>query len=168
MRIESMKPIVGPEPKLLIVGSMPGAKSLAEQQYYAHPRNHFWMIIGDLFGYPLYEASYQMKQKIMMDHHVAVWDVLKHCEREGSLDQDIRSEVPNDVQSFLERHPHIRTIGCNGRKAYDSLTRHVPLHEEVYISYLPSTSPVPGRNVKTYEQKRDAWKNLFKEAAIIE
>ncbi|MFC4735771.1 DNA-deoxyinosine glycosylase [Bacillus daqingensis] len=163
-----MKPIVGPEPKLLLVGSMPGVRSLAEQQYYAHPRNHFWKIIGDLLGCSLYDASYQTKQKIMMDHHIAVWDVLKHCEREGSLDQAIRDEVPNDVQSFLREHPHIRTIGCNGRKAYESLVRHLPTHNEVYISYLPSTSPVPGRNVKTFEQKRDAWEQLFKEAAIIE
>lgn len=123
MIVRSFAPIAAPDAHTLILGSMPGIASLEAGQYYAHPRNAFWPIMGALYGawpgLPYAERVEQLKVS-----GVAVWDVLQSCVREGSLDADIREEVPNDFTEFFARHQNIRRIGLNGGKAAASFRKH--------------------------------------------
>jgi len=143
----SFPPIAGPHARLLILGSMPGRQSLARQQYYAHPRNAFWYIMGELFeAYP--DLPYPERKEILIHRRVAVWDVLQQCHRPGSLDANIHAstEVANDLPQFLGQHPHIRLLVFNGRKAEEAFGRHVRPILDIQKSLLllkrvPSTSP---------------------------
>jgi len=131
-------------PSLLILGTAPSVKSLTNQQYYAHPRNVFWWIMGQLFDFDE-SLSYSTRQECLNKQGIVVWDVLASCERKGSLDSAIQShsEVANDIPRFLNQHPAIRTIVCNGQKARQLLAKHHPcLFEGEYtILVMPSTSP---------------------------
>ncbi len=133
--------------QILILGSMPGGRSLSAQQYYAHPQNSFWQIIFALFDQK-HEEIYEKKIATLKSNKIAVWDVLQSCQRSGSLDSAIKSttEVANDIASFLSSHEHITRICFNGQKAFQSFRRHIlkqhPDIEERYkLIILPSTSP---------------------------
>jgi hypoxanthine-DNA glycosylase len=164
----SFPPIAAPDARVLILGSMPSIASLAQRQYYGHPHNAFWPIMGQLFG-AARELPYEERKRILRDHGVAVWDVLRECHREGSLDADIRieSERPNDFVAFFRGHPHIETIFFNGQRSEAMFRRHaLPMLAELgrdfrYIS-LPSTSPAhAGRN---FEHKLAAWRAVARAA----
>jgi len=115
-RIYSFPPIEDTSAKTLILGSMPGKASLEAQQYYAHPRNRFWQILGELLGTEA-SRSYEERVYTLKQSHIAVWDVLQSCTRSSSLDSDIRHAVPNDFKGFFATHPHITHIFFNGTKA---------------------------------------------------
>ena len=102
-------PIVDENSKILILGTMPGEKSLQRNQYYAHKNNQFWKIIFILFQQPLTE-HYDARKAILLKNHIALWDVLKACEGEGSSDKNIMNAVPNDFVSFYKRYPKIKKI----------------------------------------------------------
>ena len=157
-RIFSFPPVARPDARVLILGSMPGQLSLAAQQYYAHPRNLFWPIMGGLFGADP-ALSYPERLQILQDHHVALWDVLQSCVRPGSLDSDIQCEVANDFAQFFENHPHVAHIFFNGAKAESAFRRHVkdyPSH--LSLMRLPSTSPAHA--ALSFDEKRSAWATM--------
>lgn len=163
----SFPPIAPEKAGILILGSMPGEESLRMQQYYAHPRNAFWFIMGELFGAKP-ELPYQERVEILKNNQVAVWDVLKHCERKGSLDSDIirASEVPNELGQFLKEHPTIRAVGFNGKKSFQVFQKHVyrDLSEEkrqLPFLHLPSTSPAYASLRR--EQKLALWAEQIQE-----
>lgn len=142
----SFPPVSTPEAKILILGSMPGKASLAANQYYAHPRNLFWPIMGELFSTGP-ERPYAERLQILQAQGVALWDVLKECFRVSALDSDIveASIVPNDFVDFFARHPGIHHVFFNGTKAEQAFRKyalpeltHLPAVELVR---LPSTSP---------------------------
>jgi TDG/mug DNA glycosylase family protein len=144
---------------VLILGSMPGRASLAAGEYYAHPRNHFWPIMGELVGaHP--GLPYEDRLRMLKSSGIALWDVLRSCIRKSSLDSDIEevSVIPNDFESFFLRHPNITHIFFNGTKAEQFFLRHVqPSLTSHSLQYqrLPSTSPA---NAGTpYGKKLDAW-----------
>jgi TDG/mug DNA glycosylase family protein len=125
---------------------MPGVRSLAARQYYAHPQNAFWKILGEVFGFdPTLE--YPERVRRLTAARVAVWDVLQSCEREGSLDTaiDSASAVPNDFAGFFHRHPLVRVVCFNGGTAERYFQRKVlpdlSHREELRYLRLPSTSP---------------------------
>ena len=100
---KSFKPSIDNESKILILGSMPGVKSLEEQQYYAHPQNRFWKVMGNICNEPkLPELDYETRLKILLNNNIALWDTIKSCKREGSLDSDIQNEKPNDIRKLLK------------------------------------------------------------------
>jgi len=101
--LQSLAPVAHANAKVLILGSMPGAESLAQQQYYAHPRNAFWPIMASLYGFAA-DLPYALRLQQLTAHGVALWDVLAYCEREGSLDSAIRNEQPNDFHRFFAAH----------------------------------------------------------------
>lgn len=162
MIIQSFAPIAAPDAETLILGSMPGIASLEANQYYAHPRNAFWRIMGQLFGAGI-ETPYAERQEILLARRVAVWDVLQFCQRYGSLNSNIKDEVPNDFARFFAAHPHIRRIGLNGGKAAKSFDKHASLYlpRGAASVALPSTSPAHAS--KTFEQKCAEWR-----AALID
>ena len=145
-RIRSFPPIEGASAHTLILGTMPGAASLAAVQYYAHPRNAFWTILADLIGFDP-QLDYVARTQRLVDAGIAVWDVLRSCERRGSLDSDIdrTSVVANDFGRFFRQHPKIHRVFFNGGNAESLYRRHVwrTLAPAQSLSYrrLPSTSP---------------------------
>ncbi|MCB1651452.1 MAG: DNA-deoxyinosine glycosylase [Alphaproteobacteria bacterium] len=154
--IQSFSPVASAEARLLILGSMPGEASLQAGQYYAHSRNAFWPLMGNILGFSP-ETHYEERLNHLTEHKIALWDVLESCTREGSLDSAIRREIPNDLPGFLSRHPQIRTIVFNGQKAAKSCCKHFPKLNSTYQCFsLPSTSPANASI--PYEQKCRAWK----------
>ena len=160
--IHSFPPIAAPGATLLILGSMPGRASLLANQYYAHPRNAFWPIMGELFGAGP-ELPYARRVRVLKRAGIAVWDVLASCTRGSSLDSDIDEDsiVPNDFASFFRAHPRIQRVFFNGAKAEASFRRHV-LHRiaatTLHFERLPSTSPAHAS--WSHARKLKAWRIL--------
>jgi len=153
--------------EILILGSMPGRESLRQQQYYAHPRNAFWVIMGQLFGIdPL--LPYQERLELLKNHHIALWDVAHRCIRPGSLDADIQDVEANDFREFFSQHHQIRHVFFNGRKA-EALYRKLALPAlptaTTEYSLLPSTSPAHA--AMSVAQKLAAW-SIIKPALEID
>ena len=150
---------------ILILGSMPGVISLERQQYYAHPRNAFWPIMATLFD--MAEVwNYDHRCEHLIKNNIAVWDVLKSCQRQGSLDQHIKADsmVANDFNTFFQQHPHIQTIVFNGAKSAQVFSRHVlPIMDnavnQISRQQLPSTSPAHAS--MTFEQKLQHWQQAL-------
>ena len=144
---KSFKLSIDNHSKILILGSMPGVKSLAEQQYYAHPQNRFWKVMGNICNEPkLHEYSYGLKLTTLLKNNIALWDTIKSCDREGSLDSDIQDETPNDIKSLLNKYPSIKTICLNGNKSYSVFKKYFPnLLEKYNYHKMPSTSPANAR-----------------------
>lgn len=159
--LRSFPPISGSNATRLILGSMPGVASLQAQEYYAHPRNAFWPIMESLFGIPR-TMPYAERTLALANAGIAVWDVLKHCRRNGSLDSAIETDslVANDFRRFLQQHREIGHIFFNGgtaRKLYD---RHVlaglpETMQQIPRITLPSTSPA-NAGFSAHEKAR-AW-----------
>lgn len=139
---------------------MPGIKSLAAQQYYAHPQNAFWKILGDIFDMPV--ATYEQRVKVITKNNLALWDVLEYCERKGSLDANIDAGScrVNDFAAFFKRHPKITRVFFNGATGEKEFRKRVPpeLQGKLHIARLPSTSPAHAG--MRYVDKVRAWRVL--------
>jgi hypoxanthine-DNA glycosylase len=162
--IHGFPPISAADARVLILGSMPSAASLAEEAYYAHPRNAFWPIMARLLGFPP-GAPYTERAAALREHGIALWDVLHSCVRPGSLDSRIEpaSMAPNDFTAFFRDHPAIEWIAFNGATAEASYCKRVrpglvaPWHDLPSVR-LPSTSPANAR--LRFEEKLAAWRVL--------
>jgi TDG/mug DNA glycosylase family protein len=145
--VSSFPPIASAAARVLILGSMPGVRSLAARQYYAHPQNAFWPILGAICGFRA-DAPYAERKRHLIARGIAVWDVLRCCERKGSLDTSIvrASMQPNDFEAFFARHPRVELVLCNGGTAFRLYTTRVvpalpPELGQLRALRLPSTSP---------------------------
>ncbi|MDR4516369.1 MAG: DNA-deoxyinosine glycosylase [Nitrosomonas sp.] len=168
--IYSFAPIVDSHARVLILGSMPGQASLNAGQYYAHPQNAFWRIMGELLDFDPAITSYAEKTNALKSAGIALWDVLQSCRREGSLDSniDIKSQVVNDFESFFETHTHIRFVFFNGGKAEDCFQRYVlrdTVLDFVQLFRLPSTSPANA--TLSFAHKRDKWHQMLMDTLSI-
>lgn len=152
-------PIVDPATRVLIVGSMPGKQSLEKQQYYGNPRNHFWPIMGELLEIAI-PNDYTERIALLKNNAIGLWDTIATCEREGSLDAAIRNEKPNDFQTLFEKYPNIQLVLFNGAKAFEVFKKHIGLEllEGRAYKKMPSTSPIPGKNIKTFTEKLEDWR----------
>jgi double-stranded uracil-DNA glycosylase len=163
-RLHSFAPIEDADAVVLVLGSMPGKASLAAGQYYAHQRNVFWTIMGDIIGaHPA--LPYEEKLKMLRSSGIALWDVLHSCVRESSLDShiEVTSEVPNEFNAFFLQHPGITQVFFNGAKAEQSFRKHVlPMLKPATLQYqrLPSTSPANAGI--PFEQKLLAWRSVIR------
>jgi len=152
---QSFLPIIGSIPKILILGTMPGKESLKKQQYYAHPRNVFWKIIFTIFN-GSFSLDYSDRIKFVKENKTALWDVCSTCFRPGSLDSNIKEEVPNKVHSLIQQNTTINRIIFNGQKSEKLYKKHFEnLHNKKYFTAL-STSPANASY--TFEQKLENWK----------
>lgn len=161
---KSFSPIIDKKCKVLILGSMPGVKSLTEQQYYAHPYNRFWRLMCLLLDEDISLNDYVAKTAMLLKHDIALWDTLAYCEREGSLDSDINAEIPNDIIGLLNDYQGITTIICNGGKAGSAFKKYFikQISKDIKVYYLHSTSPANAR--MTLDALAEEWKCAINEA----
>lgn len=143
-KCKSFAPAINENSKILILGSMPGIKSLQEAQYYAHPQNRFWKVMSVLCSTDMVSMNYQDRIQTLLNNNFALWDVIKSCSREGSLDSAIENEKPNNIKSILKKYPNIKTIYLNGNKAYSAFKKHFPEYLHL-CKKMPSTSPANAR-----------------------
>lgn len=158
-----LPPIVDNNTRVLIVGSMPGQQSLEKKQYYGNPRNHFWSIIATILNVQPIPERYEERLKLLTEHRIGVWDAIQSCERVGSLDATIRNEQSNDFYRLFKCYPHIQMVLFNGGKAHDVFKKYIGfdvLKDRQYAK-MPSTSPIPGKNIKTFEEKVETWRILL-------
>ncbi|MBP1947410.1 DNA-deoxyinosine glycosylase [Virgibacillus litoralis] len=158
-KLTSFAPVLPENPKVLILGSMPGGISLEKAEYYGNPRNHFWDILFELFEQkPI--SDYNEKIAFVRRKQLALWDTIGLCYREGSLDANIVEEEPNDIVGLLNEYPGIRLIACNGGRSYETFRKNFNI-SGVDVIKLPSTSPIPGRYTKTFKGKVEEWKKIL-------
>ena len=133
----------------IVLGSMPSVASLTAQQYYAHPHNRFWPLMSRILEHlPEPPSSYEERLAMLLRHHIALWDSIGTCDREGSLDSDIKNEQGNDFSVLLEKYPRIRVICFNGGKSFQCFKKynHALLSRpDIRFYPLPSTSPANAR-----------------------
>lgn len=156
-RISSFPPLIDHDSQILILGSIPGVKSLEKQQYYAHPQNKFWKIIFELFSEKFTE-DYKERTNMLKRNQIAVWDVIDSCERKGSLDSEIKNEEANQIAELLEQYPNVKAIFCNGGKSYKNLQKILGKSFKIPIFLLPSTSPL---HTISFDKKLEAWKVIL-------
>ncbi len=162
--VQSFDPIIGTNPRVLILGSMPGVASLEVQQYYAHPRNGFWPIMAELFDVE-WASDYESRIEQLRQLPVILWDVLRSCRREGSLDAAICSSEfePNAIAELLQQHDSLRLIAFNGATAEKFFRQRVAPEiadlERFELIRLPSTSPAHAS--KRLAQKLEDWRIIL-------
>ena len=165
-RLTGLAPVAGPGARLLILGSFPSVASLQAQQYYAHPRNHFWPILSAIWGLQgdraLSALPYAERLPIVIAHGLAIWDVYEGCEREGSLDSAIREARLNDLPGLIGRLPTLRGIAHNGGES----ARHMRITQALGLPVckLPSTSPANAS--WSFERKLAAWREVFEQHGV--
>ena len=155
MPIKSFLPVVDKNSKILILGSIPSVKSLQMQEYYAHPRNAFWFIMSQLFGFEQ-NLEYKKRLDMLLQNRVALFDVIGSCKREGSLDSAIKDIEHQDFESFFQKYPNIETVFCNGGKAYCEFLKIRKGDKKIYK--LPSTSPANARMSR--DKKLKEWEKI--------
>ncbi|MBR5287027.1 MAG: DNA-deoxyinosine glycosylase [Clostridia bacterium] len=159
MICESFPPVYTAQARVLIVGSMPGVQSLADAQYYAHPRNAFWPILFEVFGWER-TGNYEEKKRLIRENGLALWDAARTCQREGSLDSDMRGIECNDFAALFAQCPQIHTVLCNGATAH-ALFLKTGCAGNRRVLRMPSTSPA---YTLSYEKKLAAWRAALGEA----
>lgn len=153
--------VAGKNAEILILGTMPGAESLRKKQYYGHPRNAFWPIMGRLLGKDAEKLTYAGKKRMLVSARIALWDVIAACRRKGSLDTAMipASVKVNELAGFFRAHPGVKRVFFNGGHAEKEYNKRVlnGLPTALHLKYtrLPSTSPAMAR--LTRERKLAAW-----------
>lgn len=155
--LSGLPPLLRPDCRLLILGSFPGAASLAAGEYYAHPQNQFWRILAALWpGHPV-GADYAARCAWLLERRLGLWDVYGACERQGSLDSAIRNAQVNDFAALHRRLPALVAIAHNGGESHKHARHTAALGLPVYR--LPSTSPANAS--WSFERKLAAWREVM-------
>jgi hypoxanthine-DNA glycosylase len=150
----ALPPIVNLESSTLILGSMPGEKSLELQQYYGNRGNSFWRLMFTIFN-EAFSEDYEKRKQLLYQNGIAVWDVLSYCEREGSVDSKIKNEASNEFSKFFAAYPNITTVFFSSKAAagyYDKYNPRLP-----YITYIILPSPSGANAGKSFSQKLEEW-----------
>ena len=164
--LTGLPPLVGSRTRLLILGSFPGVASLAAQQYYGHPQNHFWRILQAIWpSSPIGtgEDSYKIRSEWLLARRLGLWDVYAACERQGSLDSRIRNPQVNDFAAIRRLCPELQAIAHNGAESFRHARHAMLLGLPVYR--LPSTSPANAS--WSFARKLAAWREVFETHGLI-
>lgn len=161
-RLQGLPPVIGRNARLLILGSFPGVASLHAQQYYGHPRNHFWPLLSAIWGVDLVALPYRARTAELRRRGLGLWDVYASCCRQGSLDQAIEAAQLNDLASLIERAPGLRLVAHNGGESARAM-RHVGALG-LAVQRLPSSSPANAS--WSFERKLLAWRVAFRTAGV--
>lgn len=156
-RLHGLRPLINGETKVLILGSFPSVKSLENKEYYANPRNQFWPIMSDMLNTDLVSKTYPDKVRLLLQHQIGLWDIIKSCKRVGSSDASIDNETMNNINETLNTYRSIKVIAVNGSKAKSLLKKYQDINAN--ILFMPSTSPA---HAIPYRDKKNRWKQLLK------
>ncbi|MGF6634248.1 DNA-deoxyinosine glycosylase [Paraburkholderia sp. MM6662-R1] len=152
-------PVVDADTRVLILGSLPGEVSLAHGQYYAHPQNKFWLLVGEAIERDLVGMAYSTRLETLLEHHIGLWDVVAEARRAGSLDSRIRDHASNDLIALIDTLPKLATIAFNGGTAAKIGLKALGERGVQYrLVRLPSSSPAHAS--VSYAQKLDIWRRL--------
>ena len=163
--LQGLAPLYAAATRLLVLGSFPGVASLQRQQYYGHAQNHFWKITATLLSPVAPEVlsmDYARRCDWLLEHGVGLWDVYAACEREGSLDSNIRQAQPNDLKWLQNACPQLQAIAHNGGESFKHAKHTQALGVPVYR--LPSSSPANA--TWSFERKLHAWRHVFLQAGL--
>ncbi|MEL1253409.1 DNA-deoxyinosine glycosylase [Flavobacterium sp. DGU38] len=164
MHKKALEPLVDNSTKILILGTMPGDQSIAQQQYYANKGNRFWKIMFTIFGED-FSSSYEDRKALLKKHKIGLWHVLASCVREGSSDSKIKNEVPNDFNHFHHHFPNIKHVFFESKSASQFYKKHLQQQSGICYHVLPSTS---GLNAGTsLSQKIEMWQVLAEIAHVL-
>src|SRR5574343_809177 len=155
MRKASFAPVVNADTRILILGSLPGDASLAAAQYYAHPRNQFWRLLGAVLAVPLADLPYPQRLAVMQQHGVGLWDVVAEASRRGSLDSAIRDARANPLAALVAGLPALRVVAFNGQTAGKAAPQLAA--SGVPMLVLPSSSPA---HTLAFDKKLQEWQAL--------
>lgn len=161
-RLTGLPPVIGPATCVLVLGSFPGVASLRAQQYYGHPRNQFWKILGVLWSLDLMAMPYADRLTFVRERGLGIWDVYASCERQGSLDADIRDPVLNDFAAVQAQCAGLRAIAHNGGESFRHARHTRTLGLPVYR--LPSTSPANAS--WSFDRKLAAWAEVLRRYGV--
>lgn len=157
LRISSFAPIVNNDSKILILGTMPSVKSLEYQEYYGNKQNVFWQIMFAIFE-EQFSTNYKVRKALLHKYQIAVWDVLSSCEREGSLDSNIKLETPNDIRGLLVSFPNIKCIVFSSQKAEQYFKKY---HGDISgITYMTMPSPSGANARMSVKEKIENWTRI--------
>jgi hypoxanthine-DNA glycosylase len=158
-RLQGLPPVIASNTRLVVLGSFPGVASLREQQYYAHPRNHFWPLLSALWGLDLRALPYAQRLDLLRERGLGLWDVYASCRREGSLDSAIEAAELNPLARLREWAPGLQALAHNGGESARAMriTRALGLA----VHRLPSTSPANAS--WSFERKLAAWRAVFEQ-----
>jgi hypoxanthine-DNA glycosylase len=156
--ITSFSPFINSETEILILGTMPGIASLEKQEYYAHPRNHFWKIMYTLLDSLPISVVFEEKIKLLQNNKIGLWDVLENCERNGSLDINIKNQKENDFETLFKNYPTITKIIFNGKESHKYFLKKFGQIKGITYYVMPSTSPA---NTMSFEKKVEIWSTCF-------
>jgi hypoxanthine-DNA glycosylase len=148
-------PVTRPDTRLLVLGSLPGAISLAQQRYYAHPPNLFWRLMSAVTGRDLVPLAYEARLEALLDARVGLWDTVAAATRDGSLDSAIRLHEASDLAALVATLPGLKAIGFNGAKSAAIGRRQLGEASGLALIDLPSSSPAYA--TLGFEKKREAW-----------
>ena len=152
-----LPPIARPDARLFILGSLPGDASLAAAQYYAHPQNQFWRLVGSVIGEDLHALSYAERLERLAEHRIGLWDVIGSAVRRGSLDQSIRLANHNRIEQLIHDFPNLEAIAFNGSTSAAAGRKLIGTGHRVTLVDLPSSSPA---NTRPFAEKAEAWARL--------
>ncbi len=159
---QCLSPVADAGTRLLLLGSFPGVASLQAQQYYGHPRNHFWPILSAIWNTDLMTLPYDARLAAIQARGLGLWDVYASCRRAGSLDSAITDAVPNDLPGLAARLPRLQAIAHNGGESARAMRVTAALGLPVHR--LPSTSPANAS--WSFERKRAAWQAVFEQHGL--
>ena len=154
----SFAPIIYSNTKILVLGSLPGKKSLELGEYYGHPRNRIWKIISHIKQCEI-PKNYERKKEFLFKYNIGLWDVAHSAYREGSLDSNIKKEKPNNIEGLLESYETIKVIGFNGKKSEKMFYKYFT--EKLGIKYVPLPSTSPANMAINFEEMCRRWSELF-------
>jgi hypoxanthine-DNA glycosylase len=149
-----LPPVARADARLFILGSLPGDVSLAARQYYAHPRNQFWRLVGSIIEEDLHSLPYQARLECLADHRIGLWDVISSAVRRGSLDQAIRLANHNRIETLIHDFTNLEAIAFNGAVSASIGRRLIGDEGGVGLIDLPSSSPA---NTRPFAEKAAAW-----------
>ena len=152
----SFPPVVNADTRVLVLGSLPGEQSLARAQYYAHPRNHFWRLMGEVIGADLVALDYAGRLDALLKARIGLWDVVASASRSGSLDGNIRDHRPNALAELAATLPELGAVAFNGGTSARIGQKELA---ETGLTLVPLPSSSPAYTL-AYERKREAWLRL--------
>lgn len=154
-KAKGFPPVIDSQVETLILGSFPSIASLGKAQYYAHPQNHFWRLVGAVIGEPLNEMDYEKRKRTLLEHRIGLWDIIDQCVRPGSLDSSIREAQHNDFERVTRMAKNLRRVCFNGKTSGKMAPVFAKWGYETLV--LPSSSPA---YTLSFEEKLKHWRQI--------